>query len=275
MIKTGEIDKIAGREGVRATQIQKDYAVSWILWGISQNDFLKENLIFKGGTCLKKVYYSDYRFSEDMDFTLADDTISNDEVIKNFESLCKEVFNVSRIKLEITGSSFDIHESSGSIVFKIDFKGPYGFDSIKVDITRGEIILFGTERRPIFKTYSDLEQEDVIIIKTYSLKEIFIEKIIAIMGRTIPRDIFDLHFLTEVENIELEDVYREFIIKAENKGQNPKRLFDKVKQKEATLKRDWEKNLINQMKKGELPEFEDVWRKSNRTLKKLMRLLNK
>lgn len=29
----------------------------------------KENLIFKGGTCLRKCYFSNYRFSEDLDFT--------------------------------------------------------------------------------------------------------------------------------------------------------------------------------------------------------------
>jgi hypothetical protein len=32
---------------------------SWILYGISQNAFLHENLIFKGGTVLKKAYFRD------------------------------------------------------------------------------------------------------------------------------------------------------------------------------------------------------------------------
>jgi predicted nucleotidyltransferase component of viral defense system len=31
-----------------------------------------QNFIFKGGTCLKKCYFEDYRFSEDLDFTLLD-----------------------------------------------------------------------------------------------------------------------------------------------------------------------------------------------------------
>lgn len=29
----------------------------------------RDNLIFKGGTCLRKCYFEDYRFSEDLDFT--------------------------------------------------------------------------------------------------------------------------------------------------------------------------------------------------------------
>jgi predicted nucleotidyltransferase component of viral defense system len=244
MIKSGEIDNIANKDGVRATQIQKDYAISWILWGISQNEFLKENLVIKGGTCLKKVYFDDYRFSEDIDFTLVNDDIDNDEVMKNFDSLFEEVFNASRIILGVEDNSFDIHKNSGSFKFKIEFKGPHGSDTIKVDITKGEKILFDIEQRPILNIYSDIdlniysdiEQEDEININTYSLEEVLIEKMTSLMGRTIPRDLFDFNYLTEEENMELEVVYIEFITKAENKGHNPKEFTDKVKKRKVSLK---------------------------------------
>jgi len=45
---------------------------------------------------------------------------------------------------------------------------------------------------------------------------------IALMGRTIPRDLYDFYYLTEEQDIELESIYREFMTKAENKGHNPK-----------------------------------------------------
>ena len=114
MIKPGEIDKIAIKEGVRATQIQKDYVISWILWGISCNQFLNDNLVFKGGTSLKKVHFENYRFSEDMDFTLDDKDVENDEVMKNFDSLFKEVFNASRINIGIEDKSLEVLKNSGS-----------------------------------------------------------------------------------------------------------------------------------------------------------------
>ncbi len=69
MIQPGEIQSIAGKDGVRDTQIEKDYVISWVTYGIANNPFLKENMVFKGGTVLKKVYFPDYRFSEDLDFT--------------------------------------------------------------------------------------------------------------------------------------------------------------------------------------------------------------
>ena len=273
MIKPGEIDKIAIKEGVRATQIQKDYVISWILWGISCNQFLNDNLVFKGGTSLKKVHFENYRFSEDMDFTLDDKDVENDEVMKNFDSLFKEVFNASRINIGIEDKSFEVLKNSGSIRFKIEFKGPHGSDKIKIDMTKGEIILFPVEQRPVINIYSDLEEEQKIIIKSYSLKEILIEKLVALMGRTIPRDLYDFHYLTEVECIELDEIYIEFVNKAENKKHNPKEFANKVKPKESAFKRDWEKNLSKQMKKEDLPDFNEVWRKANTKFKKLMEFI--
>ena len=49
--------------------IEKDYALSYILVGIAKQSELAQSLIFKGGTALKKIYFGDYRFSEDLDFS--------------------------------------------------------------------------------------------------------------------------------------------------------------------------------------------------------------
>ena len=50
--------------------IELDYALSWVLAAIGEYSPSKENLIFKGGTCLKKCYFGErYRFSQDLDFT--------------------------------------------------------------------------------------------------------------------------------------------------------------------------------------------------------------
>ena len=70
MIKPGEIQKKAREVGVRDQQIEKDYVLSWILQGIAQHAKLSKAIVFKGGTVLRKVYFKDYRFSEDLDFTL-------------------------------------------------------------------------------------------------------------------------------------------------------------------------------------------------------------
>ncbi len=57
------------RHGLPWEALERDYLLSWILAGISQVDALRGTLVFKGGTALKKCYFGDYRFSEDLDFT--------------------------------------------------------------------------------------------------------------------------------------------------------------------------------------------------------------
>jgi len=59
MIKSGEISRQANSLGVRDKQVEKDYIISWVLKSLSENLFLSENLVFKGGTCLKKIYFTD------------------------------------------------------------------------------------------------------------------------------------------------------------------------------------------------------------------------
>ena len=49
--------------------VEKDYALSYLLAGIVDVPMLREMLVFKGGTCLRKAYFPGYRFSEDLDFT--------------------------------------------------------------------------------------------------------------------------------------------------------------------------------------------------------------
>ena len=79
MITQGEIQQIANRLGIRDTQIEKDYVIGWILKGISAFKYLKERLLFKGGTALRKIYFHDYRLSEDMDFTFRGDDYKTGE----------------------------------------------------------------------------------------------------------------------------------------------------------------------------------------------------
>lgn len=56
--------------GFSPALVEKDYRSSVILKKIYENDFLKENLIFKGGTLLAKCYLTFFRMSEDLDFSV-------------------------------------------------------------------------------------------------------------------------------------------------------------------------------------------------------------
>lgn len=63
------LEQARQRTGMSWDVLERDYVLSWILAGISRHEQLTQTLVFKGGTALKKCYFGDYRFSEDLDFS--------------------------------------------------------------------------------------------------------------------------------------------------------------------------------------------------------------
>ena len=65
-----QLDREKKKSGLTFETVQQDYLLSWVLSGLYEHPSLKEKLIFKGGTALKKCYFGNYRFSEDLDFSV-------------------------------------------------------------------------------------------------------------------------------------------------------------------------------------------------------------
>ena len=61
------LNQTATQTGFYLPLIEKDYYLTLMLSCVQE---LSPDLIFKGGTCLNKVYYSCYRLSEDLDFSM-------------------------------------------------------------------------------------------------------------------------------------------------------------------------------------------------------------
>src|SRR5450432_3943176 len=100
MIKPSELQQFARKVSVRDIQIEKDYILTWILIGISKHKRLSKALAFKGGTVLKKVYFEDYRYSEDLDFTLLDDSLFNEAIFSDFEEVFAFIAEEANIALQ-------------------------------------------------------------------------------------------------------------------------------------------------------------------------------
>ncbi|MDR2868198.1 MAG: nucleotidyl transferase AbiEii/AbiGii toxin family protein [Bacteroidales bacterium] len=266
MIEQKEINKIATQNRVSDRQIEKDYVLSWLLFAISNNKILSKSLVFKGGTVLKKAYFEDYRFSEDLDFTLIDESILNEQCFEEFNHCFDFIKEEANIDMRIDRKKWIIHDS-GSLQCYIDYvaslQGGMGSRDLKIDITRGEILETAFEAKTIFRTYSDLNEN--FTLQCYSLAEVLIEKMTALMGRTEPRDLYDFWYLTEIEQIKIADYFFEFQSKAKHKGQNPDNFLEKALNKESVFKRDWQKKLSSQI--HDIPEYESVFREAKRHFK--------
>lgn len=93
MIDKFEIFEIARSLGLQSSTIEKDYVLGWILMGIERNSKTSNSWIFKGGTCLKKCFFDECRFSEDSDFTLIGSMQMDESILKTIKEIAHEPKN--------------------------------------------------------------------------------------------------------------------------------------------------------------------------------------
>ncbi|MGM0647485.1 MAG: nucleotidyl transferase AbiEii/AbiGii toxin family protein [Bacteroidota bacterium] len=265
MIKPGEIQQKARAVGVRDQQIEKDYILSWILFGIAQHEFLSKAIVFKGGTSLKKIYFNDYRFSEDLDFTLLEDTITNEQIFEWFSEFFEIIQEEANIPLKLTDNN---EHEDGGVNFYISYVGPLGGlganKKVKVDISRTERLEFEPVFNDVFLSYSDMQEHRLLC---YSLEETLIEKMRSIMQRMQARDFYDVWYLLEIHGMDVDFYSKEFRLKCESKGIEASHFFAKLEQRLPQYRGRWQKSMQEQI--HDLPQFDQVERELQRHFRKL------
>jgi predicted nucleotidyltransferase component of viral defense system len=203
MITKLELLKKQKEQDIPLPTIEKDYILGLILSCLYRHPLIKDTWVFKGGTCLKKIYFEDYRFSEDLDFTLKKEASINPKDIEQFllESfeIGSDLFGLIIDKKNIAISPFPDKEGL-FIQIKIPTQSPMmtsgSLPRIKLDLSKNEVLLDSPYIAPLLHGYSDLE-EVRIPVQSYSLDEIFSEKCRALVERTRPRDLYDVIYLYE------------------------------------------------------------------------------
>ncbi|MGH9402006.1 MAG: nucleotidyl transferase AbiEii/AbiGii toxin family protein [Terriglobia bacterium] len=245
--------------------LERDYCLAWLLASVAESD-IKAVLGFKGGTALKQCYFSDYRFSEDLDFTLMEPM--------PFEELRNRLAPVYATAHEASGITFtfdreDRQPHANSYTFYLRYVGPLpSGNDVKVDVTIREHLAFPLEQRAVLRGYeefSDLPGNR--LIQVYSLAEIATEKTIALAdrARNEPRDLYDLWHLTSNEGVELGILVDAMREKLEFRGQPCEGIAAAIRNKEARLRALWSRRLAYQM--AMLPAFDEVFRAVQRTLR--------
>ena len=185
MIDKREILDIAATAGLNPHVVEKDYALGWALAGIFAHPEISDSWVFKGGTCLKKCYFETYRFSEDLDFTLTDETHLDAAFLgRVFSDVSGWVYEQTGLELPTDKQDFDVFTNSrGSISCqgKLSYRGPVSPSSgplprIKLDLTADEKLVMAPVRVPIFHPYSDAPDSGVEVL-SYAYEEAFGEKV--------------------------------------------------------------------------------------------------
>ena len=199
MIHKTEIIEFSKKLSFMPSIVEKDYVLGWLLAGISAQKNLSQNLIFKGGTCLKKCHLETHRLSEDLDYTVLNEKyVDEDFLTSSFEAVSDWVYENNDIEMPKNLISFEKYKNKKGIVSvrgKIGFRGPLlqkrNLPKIQLDVTASEILVLEPVKLKVHHPYSD-EPKNGIAAYCYSYEEAFAEKVRALSERARPRDLYDI-----------------------------------------------------------------------------------
>ena len=162
--------------------LEKDYALGYLLAGMARVPALHDALVLKGGTALRKFYFADYRFSEDLDFSAvarpADTDAAMHEAVSATEAQLQErgPFAVTLERLVLR----DPHPG-GQDAFTVRVRFPTHREPLcrlKVEITYDEDVVLPPVTRTLLHRYPDPPRATW---RCYPLEEIVAEKLRALL----------------------------------------------------------------------------------------------
>jgi predicted nucleotidyltransferase component of viral defense system len=254
--------------------LERDYVLSWILAGVSRHERLSETLVFKGGTALKKCYFGEYRFSEDLDFSGLAGVPVGDEMETAIEGVCRTAAELLEeyVPVQIEWQRYTEKEPhpAGQEAFTIRVQLPWQRQPqtrVMVEIAVDEKVLRPPSHRSVIHEYGETVQADM---QVYSLEEIIAEKLRAILQhrrmleergwtRSRARDYYDIWRIlkTYEDRLDLTDLERLVRAKCEVRSvdfREPDDFFDGAML--AYVERTWNQWLGNLV--PQLPTFEMV-----------------
>jgi len=215
------IRSVSQKTQVQQYIVEKDYALSYLLAAIVSTDGLGENLVLKGGTALKKLYFADYRFSEDLDYST--------RVMGPVQQIDAAMETVVRSMSEMLNERGPFQVGLEPLLLKLPHPGDQKaylvrvqfpeqrqpLCRLKVEITVDEPILTPVEIRPVLHGFAE---EIDARIPVYSLTEITAEKLRALLqskarlqergwgASRVCRDYYDLWNLLQVPRLKSPDL---------------------------------------------------------------------
>ena len=270
MITEAEVLRRARDWRVDPMIVDLDYVLGCFLSQWFRLPAAKE-MLFKGGTCLRKCYLADYRFSEDVDIT-ARSQLGEGDVQEAVDIVARELANSVGVDLLAQPSRIEtIKEgpSSWSVEARLYFRGPLQRTGsprgLRIDLSSGEVLVFPTVAKKLSHPYSDLDIIGVpeIELPCYDLREMLLEKLRGISGQrrfAIARDLYDIQQLLERMDVRVEDVLPHARVKFAAKDIDlSSKTLDGLQARKDEFEADWARNVERLIPAGEAADFGSAW----------------
>ena len=261
MILQKEIRTMAEKLKVPADTVDKDYVLGHFLNELFKHQWAANNLLFKGGTCLKKCYFEEYRFSEDIDATITNPAFVLTK--KQIQDVCNAITANIGIKFNILKFEKSLFRNNHvgwdiEICFwganhgknEVPKFGKECHTKIWCEFRHFETVIFANDNRKLIHLFSDAPTIDVSI-PCYTLQEVLAEKIRSLIQRNRgeARDYFDLWYIkNNAENIDWPAVKTAFLQKCTYKNIQFSSVEDFFKpDRMRHVETNWEKRLAHQL----------------------------
>lgn len=197
MLSRAELQRLASREKVGLGILEKDYVLTEVLNALEHVPELSEELVFKGGTALRKVYFAHWRYSEDLDFTVRRD-MTKKELEHALKSWQTKVEETSGIRL----TTRMLHKPDGYARARLQYVASLAYPAmIYMDFTFDEPICLAPESRTVITDPFPCKPGTVL---AYALEELLAEKLRSLMERGKSRDYYDVWRLLREESTGLD-----------------------------------------------------------------------
>ncbi len=195
MIPLQELREKQRETGIALEVLEKDYCLGWLLKGVADSP-LSGQAVLKGGTALRKLYFPDYRFSEDLDFTMVED-LTEEALRQGISTACTQAQVASGIRFTLTDlEQTRVIPQETAWEARVEFVGPRqqvrSPRRIRLDLTAYEQVLLAPASRSVLHPYSDTFEARLSV---YALEEVLAEKLRTILQRGYPRDVYDTWYL--------------------------------------------------------------------------------
>lgn len=155
------LQEMRKRLGTPWEVLERDYLLSWLLAGIGRKPELRDTLVFKGGTALRKCYFGDYRFSEDLDFSGLEGVPVGDEMDRLVKEVCETAVQLldEYAPVEITRERYTERQPhpGGQEAFSVRARFPWQSrlqTRVMIEVTVDERILWPPEERLVIHEYA-------------------------------------------------------------------------------------------------------------------------
>jgi predicted nucleotidyltransferase component of viral defense system len=206
------VERTARDFDFRPALVEKDYFCSLLIKAVSAPE---SGLIFKGGTCLSKIYADFYRLSEDLDFCIPVHAGIRRPARRQLIDPVKKIIRA----LPSRAAGVELEEPLGGrnestqYVAAIRYRSVItaGWEKVKIEIALREPLFLPAAvqnaRTLIRNVFTGEELMPPFAVRAIDLAEALAEKTRAALARreAAIRDFFDLHFALEHLELRLDD----------------------------------------------------------------------